>query len=76
MGNPEYQKKYGMVTVESKIINIHGERVELEDDVPEVQELVVATSATRETRFREQCFMMIVVLRKRVNARSPTGSRS
>src|SRR5476651_1052406 len=30
MGNPEYQKKYGMVTVESKIINIHGERVELD----------------------------------------------
>ncbi len=46
MGNPEYQKKYGMVTVESKIINIHGERVELDDDVPEVQELIVATAST------------------------------
>src|SRR5689334_13543601 len=46
MGSPEYQKKYGMVTVESKIINIHGERVELDDDVPEVQDLVVATAAT------------------------------
>ncbi len=45
MGDPAYQKKYGMVTVESKIINIHGERVELDDDVPEVQDLVVATSA-------------------------------
>src|SRR6185437_455091 len=29
MGDPEYQRKFGMVTVESKIINIHGERVEL-----------------------------------------------
>ena len=46
MGDPAYQAKYGMVTVESKIINIHGERVELDDDVPEVQDLVIATSAT------------------------------
>jgi len=46
MGSPEYQKKYGMVTVESKIINIHGERVELDDDVPEVQELIIATAST------------------------------
>ncbi len=46
MGDPAYQAKYGMVTVESKIINIHGERVELDDDVPEVQDLVVATAST------------------------------
>jgi radical SAM superfamily enzyme YgiQ (UPF0313 family) len=46
MGDPAYQRKYGMVTVESKIINIHGERVELDDDVPEVQDLVIATAAT------------------------------
>jgi len=45
MGDPGYQAKYGMVTVESKIINIHGERVELDDDVPEVQDLVIATAA-------------------------------
>jgi hypothetical protein len=45
MGDPAYQAKYGMVTVESKIINIHGERLELDDDVPEVQDLVVATAA-------------------------------
>ena len=45
MGDPASQAKYGMVTVESKIINIHGERVELDDDVPEVQDLVVATAA-------------------------------
>lgn len=46
MGDPAYQAKYGMVTIESKIINIHGERIELDDDVPEVQDLVVATAAT------------------------------
>src|SRR4051812_19043199 len=46
MGDPAYQKKYGMVTIESKIINIHGERVELDDDVPEVQDLVIATAST------------------------------
>ena len=45
MGDPTYQAKYGMVTIELKIINIHGERVELDDDVPEVQDLVVATAA-------------------------------
>ncbi|MDB5406009.1 MAG: uncharacterized protein JWL84_921, partial [Rhodospirillales bacterium] len=45
MGDPAYQKKHGMVTVESKIINIHGERIELEDDVPEVQQLVIATDS-------------------------------
>lgn len=46
MGDPAYQAKYGMMTVESKIINIHGERIELDDDVPEVQDLVIATAAT------------------------------
>ena len=45
MGSPAYRAKYGMVTVESAIINIHGERTDLEDDVPEVQDLVVATAA-------------------------------
>ncbi len=26
MGNPAYQRRYGMVTVSSEIINIHGQR--------------------------------------------------
>jgi hypothetical protein len=49
-----------MVTVESKIINIHGERVELDDDVPEVQDLVVATAAmpmAEWRRTRSFCWM-------------------
>ena len=45
MGNSEYQRRYGMVTVQSEIINIHGERVLLDDDVPEYQQLVIATHA-------------------------------
>lgn len=43
MGNPEYLKKFGMVTVQSEIINIHGTREEMPDDVPEVQDLVIST---------------------------------
>ncbi|MBR0781112.1 B12-binding domain-containing radical SAM protein [Bradyrhizobium iriomotense] len=43
MGNPDYLKKFGMVTVQSEIINIHGTREEMPDDVPEVQDLVIAT---------------------------------
>jgi radical SAM superfamily enzyme YgiQ (UPF0313 family) len=63
MGAPEYQKKYGMETVESKIINIHGERVELDDDVPEVQQLVIATAAMpREAWRRTRAFCWITAL--------------
>jgi radical SAM superfamily enzyme YgiQ (UPF0313 family) len=45
MADPAYRERFGLVTVRSKIINIHGERIELEDDVPEWQELVVATAS-------------------------------
>src|SRR6185369_4657117 len=44
MGDPAYQAKYGMVTIESKIINIHGERVESDAEIVEMQELVIATN--------------------------------
>jgi radical SAM superfamily enzyme YgiQ (UPF0313 family) len=60
MGDPEYQRRYGMVTVPSKIINIHGERIELEDDVPEIQDLVVATRSLPHAdwrRVRSFCWM-------------------
>ncbi|MBY0510322.1 MAG: cobalamin-dependent protein [Rhodospirillaceae bacterium] len=45
MGNPAYLEKFGIQTVRSEIINIHGERLRLTDDVPEYQELVVATAS-------------------------------
>lgn len=60
MGDATYQAKYGMITVESKIINIHGERIELDDDVAEVQDLVVATAAMPRAdwrRTRTFCWM-------------------
>ena len=60
MGDVAYQAKYGMVTVESRIINIHGERIELDDDVAEVQDLVVATAAMPAAdwrRTRSFCWM-------------------
>jgi radical SAM superfamily enzyme YgiQ (UPF0313 family) len=41
MGDPAYLAEHGMQTVETKIINIHGALDE--DEVPEVQQLVVAT---------------------------------
>ncbi len=45
MGDPTYQAKYGMETVQSRIINIHGFREESADDVPEYQKLVIATAS-------------------------------
>jgi len=45
MGNPDYLGKFGMVTVRSEIINIHGTREEMPDDVPEVQDLVISTAS-------------------------------
>ena len=64
MGDPAYQAKYGMLTVESRIINIHGERVELDDDVHEVQELVIATAAMPHAKWRRTrvfCWMMALL---------------
>lgn len=45
MGSAEYLATFGMVTVETEIINIHGRRELLDDDVPENQILVVATDS-------------------------------
>ena len=45
MGQPEYLEKFGMKLQKSEIINIHGSKIENEDDVPEFQQLVVETSS-------------------------------
>ena len=47
MGNPEYLAKHGMKTQKSEIVNIHGNRIELDDDVPEFQELVIETDTMK-----------------------------
>jgi radical SAM superfamily enzyme YgiQ (UPF0313 family) len=44
MADPAYMAKYGLTTVRSEIINIHGARQASDDDVPEYQQLVVATA--------------------------------
>jgi radical SAM superfamily enzyme YgiQ (UPF0313 family) len=43
MGNPEYQEKHGLVTIESDIINIHGSLSAVEE-VVEKQDLVIASA--------------------------------
>ena len=43
MADPEYQAEFGFITVQTKIINIHGKKVETGDDIKEWQTLVVAT---------------------------------
>jgi hypothetical protein len=63
MGSPAYQTKFGMETVASKIINIHGERIELEDDVPEIQQLVIATASLPRADWRRtRAFCWITAL--------------
>jgi radical SAM superfamily enzyme YgiQ (UPF0313 family) len=60
MGDPEYLKRFGMKVVVSKIINIHGTAEEIEDDVQELQDLVVATDSMPEDdwrRVRTFCWM-------------------
>lgn len=52
MGDPDYRKTFGMVTVKSEIINIHGSKETLEDDAPEFQDLVIATAAMPEADWR------------------------
>ena len=62
MGDKSYQKEHGMITVTSEIINIHGEKVKLEDDVPEYQELVIATNSMPKEKWRKTrafCWMAI-----------------
>jgi radical SAM superfamily enzyme YgiQ (UPF0313 family) len=45
MGDPAYQAKYGMVLVDTKIINVHGSLEEDVDGIAEMQRMVVATAA-------------------------------
>lgn len=45
MADPEYRARWGLVTVECPIVNIHGALEETEDGIRETQELVVATAA-------------------------------
>lgn len=60
MGDPEYQKKHGMVTVESSAVIYHGVIANTDRDIHETQELVVATKTmpTQDwVRTRAFCWM-------------------
>ncbi|MDB5902491.1 MAG: uncharacterized protein JWM26_1369 [Betaproteobacteria bacterium] len=60
MGDPAYQKKYGMVTVETGIINIHGSLAETTEEIVEMQDLVIATASMPHedwVRTRTYCWM-------------------
>ena len=43
MGSKDYQQLHGFQTVISQIVNVHGSRNSLDSDIPEFQELVIAT---------------------------------
>ncbi|MBL4838189.1 MAG: radical SAM protein [Kordiimonadaceae bacterium] len=53
MGEAAYQEAHGMETVRSEIINIHGSKLELQDDVAEWQDLVIATHTTPKDDWRK-----------------------
>jgi len=53
MGDPAYLKKFDIKTVETEIINIHGKRAHLEDDVAETQELIISTYSMSEEDWKK-----------------------
>ncbi len=61
MGDPEYQKRFGMENVETKVVNIHGEFAEPMDGIYELQQLVVGTNSMPKAdwvRTRAFCWMV------------------
>lgn len=47
MNEPEYRDKYGFITQETKIINIHG--ILADDEISETQQLVIGTNSMPKT---------------------------
>jgi tRNA A37 methylthiotransferase MiaB len=45
LGDPDYQARHGVVTVETRTLNTHGMVTEFDDGVFETQQMVVATAA-------------------------------
>lgn len=63
MGDPEYQRKHGIVTVESDIINIHGSLADVNNEILEKQQLVIATGSTpREDWVKTRAYCWMVAL--------------
>ncbi|MBI4062697.1 MAG: radical SAM protein [Elusimicrobia bacterium] len=64
MGNPDYQKQYGLVMVESKVVNIHGALAQSQDEIYETQILVVGSNAMPKqdwVRTRAFCWMVALL---------------
>jgi radical SAM superfamily enzyme YgiQ (UPF0313 family) len=53
MGDPDYLAKFQMKTVRSDILNIHGSREYLDDDVAEMQDVVVSTYSMSSCDWRQ-----------------------
>ena len=59
VGDPDYQKKYGMQVVETEVVNIHGELLDSNREVTEPRDLVVVTHAMPKAdrvRIRAYCW--------------------
>jgi len=62
MSDKEYQEKYGLITRETKIVNIHGS-LDRADGIYETQELVVGTKAMPQTDWvRARAFSWMISL--------------
>ncbi len=63
MGDPEYQKRFGIVTIENEVVYIRGLIERPEGDVPEMQKLVIANSSlSREDWVRARAFSWMLNL--------------
>ncbi|MBI3615670.1 MAG: radical SAM protein [Candidatus Omnitrophica bacterium] len=64
MGDPEYQKKYDMILVETKIINIHGALAESDqEEISEIESMVVGTGTlSKEDWVRTRTFSWMTAL--------------
>lgn len=63
MGDPAYQREFGLETVCSTIINLHGAISPVPGDVPELQELVIASASMPKAHWvRARVFSWLVSL--------------
>lgn len=53
MGDPAYQRRYGLKTITSRIVNNHGPADPAPDGIYETQELVIAASSYSEAGWRD-----------------------
>lgn len=60
MGDPEYQKKFGMVTIKNEVVYIRGSVNQAQDQFAELQELVIANNTlSKEDWVRARSFAWV-----------------